>query len=65
MKKGDIIYTPRFCNVEIAEVYESKAQAVAAGYVEPTHYSKDGYGIVGKVIDRYCMDFAAYKTGQP
>ena len=61
MKKGDLIYTPRFCTVEIEEVFESSREAYEAGYTEPTHYHKDGYGVLGKTIARDYMAFAGYK----
>ena len=47
MKKGDRIYTPRFCRVEIEAVYASRADAAQDGYTEPTHYNDDPeYGVV-------------------
>ena len=61
MKKGDRVYTPRFCTVEIKEVYSSKREAREAGFTEPTHYDGDGYGIAGKSLDMYHMIFAAYE----
>lgn len=62
MKKGDRIYTPRFCRVEIETVYASRADAAQDGYTEPTHYNDDPeYGVVGKSLDMYHMTFAAYR----
>lgn len=61
MKIGDRIYTPRFCTVEIKEVFESHNDAWNAGYKEPTHYHKDGWSVAGKSLDLYHMEFAAYK----
>lgn len=62
MKKGDRIYTRRFCRVEIEAVYASRADAAQDGYTEPTHYNDDPeYGVVGKSLDMYHMTFAAYR----
>ena len=60
MKKGDWVFTPRFCTVKIEAVFDSAAAAAAAGYTEPTHYQGE-YGIAGKSIDLYHMTFAAYR----
>ena len=62
MKKGDAVYTPRFCTVRIEDVFETRAEAGAAGYKEPTYYEKDGYTVLGKSLDVYHMTFAACKT---
>lgn len=60
MKKGDWIETPRFCGVRIKEVFDTEAEARAAGYRQPTHYDKgDGWTILGKTLDEYHMKFAA------
>ena len=61
MKKGDMIYTPRFCTVKIEEVYETREEATENGYREPTHYRDPVYGILGKSLDMYHMLFAAYR----
>ncbi len=61
MKKGDRIYTPRFCTVRIEEVFESREAAAQAGYKEPTHYVDLLYGIAGKSLGVNRMEFAAYK----
>ena len=60
MKKGDYVYTPRFCTVKIEEVFESETEARENGYTEPTHYQGE-YKIVGKSLDMYHMKFAAAK----
>lgn len=60
MKKGDRVYTPRFCNVTIKEVFESESEARENGYTEPTYYKGD-YVVLGKSIDMYHMVFAAAK----
>lgn len=61
-KRGDFVYTPRFCNVEISAIYGSKAEAYKNEFTEPTHYKKivDGveYTILGKSLDLYHMRFA-------
>lgn len=61
MKIGDHVYTPRFCTVYIECVFNSREDAVNAGYSEPTHYQNPEYGIVGKSIGINRMVFAAYK----
>jgi hypothetical protein len=62
IKKGDYVYTPRFCAVKIEEVFESSKEAREAGYTEPTHYDKDPeYSIAGKHIGTNRMIFAAIK----
>lgn len=58
MKIGDFVYTPRFCTVQIKEIFASEAEARAAGYREPTYYSGE-YIILGKSLDMYHMEFAA------
>lgn len=62
MNKGDYIYTPRFCNVRIEEVFENRDEARENGYVEPTHYKGD-YDVLGKSIGVNRMVFAAVKKG--
>ena len=62
MNKGDKIFTPRFCTVTIKEIFENQQEANRNGYVEPTHYYDDPeYGILGKSLDVYHMEFAAYR----
>lgn len=61
MNKGDMIYTPRFCTVEIKEVFESRIEAVEAGYNEPTHFQNGKYGILGKMTGINRMEFAGFK----
>lgn len=61
MKKGQYIYTPRFCTVRIEKVFQSRENAVKAGYTEPTHYTDALYGICGKHTGANQMIFAAYK----
>lgn len=61
MKKGDYIYTPRFCTVRIEKVFEDEESAIAAGFKEPTHYVDSEYGILGKSLNIRQMEFAAYK----
>lgn len=60
MKTGDRVYTPRFCNVQINEVFDSRESCFKAGYIEPTYYNGE-YDIRGKSIDMYHMVFAAYR----
>lgn len=61
MKKGDMIYTPRFCAVEINEVYEDAHQAYMDGYKEPTHYNHPEYAVLGKNTSLNHMVFAAVR----
>lgn len=62
MKKGDKVYTPRFCTVRIKEVFDTQKEARAAGYYEPTHYDKDpNYAIQGKHTGENRMQFAAVR----
>lgn len=61
MKQNEMIYTPRFCAVKIEKVFESRTEAVAEGYKEPTHYHKDGYTILGKSTGANYMKFAGVK----
>lgn len=60
MKKGDMVHTPRFCTVRIAEVLSSN-EAAENGYKEPTHYNSPDYDIYGKHIGTNRMQFAAVK----
>ena len=62
MKIGDSVYTPRFCTIRISAVFANEAEARAAGFYEPTYY-KGEYGILGKVLDMYSMEFAAIPRG--
>ena len=59
MKAGDIVSTPRFCNVTIEEVFDTKLELLAAGYTEPTYYKGTEYDVRGKSLDEYHMQFAA------
>lgn len=62
MKIGDKVSTPRFCTVRIEEIFETKKEARAAGYTEPTYYEGE-YDVRGKSLDMYHMVFAAVKKG--
>ena len=61
MKKGDLVMTPRFCTVRIEKVFRSRENALKAGFTEPTHFKDYEYDVVGKSLDLYHMEFAAYK----
>lgn len=61
MNKGEWIDTPRFCKVQIEEVYNNNTQAWNEGYTEPTHYRDNEYHIRGKHIGTNRMIFAAIK----
>lgn len=62
MKIGDSVYTPRFCTVRIAAIFENETEARVAGFCEPTYYEGD-YIILGKSLDIYHMEFAAVPRG--
>ena len=61
MNIGDFVFTPRFCRVQIKEIFESRDIARENGYVESTHYRKEGYEILGKSVGVNRMVFAAVK----
>ena len=61
LEAGSRVNTPRFCTVTLEAVYDTKAEAYAAGYKEPTYYSDPEYEVVGKSLDMYHMQFAAYR----
>lgn len=61
MNKGEYVYTPRFCGVKISEVFQTKDEAKRAGFTELTHYDNPNFGVLGRSIDMYHMDFAAYR----
>ena len=62
MKIGDSVYTPRFCTVRIAAVFENEAEARAAGFAEPPSDPGD-YNLLGKSLNMYRMEFAAVSKG--
>lgn len=61
LEPGSRVNTPRFCTVRLEEVYETQTEAWLAGYKEPTYYSDPEYEVVGKSLDMYHMQFAAYR----
>ena len=61
MEAGVRINTPRFCTVTIKEIFDNEELAFQAGYKEPTYYEDPSYGVVGKSLDEYHMEFAAFK----
>ena len=61
MKIGDKVYTPRFCTVQIKEIFSSVFEARERGYTEPTYYADYEFVVVGKSLDMYHMEFAAYR----
>ena len=61
IRVDDLVFTPRFCTVRITRIFNSRCEAIREGFSEPTHYHKDGYGILGKSLDLYHMEFAAVK----
>ncbi|MDE7244204.1 MAG: hypothetical protein K2O18_09550 [Oscillospiraceae bacterium] len=62
IKVGDYVYTPRFCTVQISQVFASEKEARSCGYREPTYY-EGGHVILGKVLDSCHMEFAAIPKG--
>jgi len=63
MKKGDRVYTPRFCTVRIEKVCRSERTARKQGYTEPTYYDNPDYAVLGKSIGLNRMIFAGVKKG--
>lgn len=61
MKIGNRVYTPRFCTVQIKEIFNSVFEAYDHGYKEPTYYTDKEFVVVGKSLDMYHMEFAAYR----
>lgn len=61
MKKGDFVYTPRFCSVKIQKVFRTMKTAREQGYVETTHYENSEYQILGKHTGTNTMIFAGIK----
>ena len=59
MKKGEFIYTPRFCSVKIEKVCRNRNTAYKQGFTEPTHYADAKYDILGKHTGINRMIFAA------
>lgn len=61
MNIGDRVYTDRFCTVTIKEIFNSRKEAAEQGYTENAYYDGLGYVVVGRSIDMYHMEFAAYR----
>ena len=62
MQKGDVVKTPRFLSVKIAEVFDSKEVAYQQGFHAPTHYWNDPeWDVLGKHTGENRMVFAAVK----
>lgn len=66
MKEGDIVYTRRFCHVQIKHIYRTREEAVDAGYIIDAKYAGEpGFGIAGRTPDPIGhpnrMIFAAYR----
>lgn len=60
MKMNDKVYTPRFCTVTISQIFNSRDEAVKAGFAEPTFFDDPEWIVVGKSLDLCHMVFAAY-----
>lgn len=56
---NDWVYTPRFCTVQIKEVFETEAELRKAGYKDPTYFESLNYVVYGKSLDMFHMEFAA------
>ena len=56
---GDTVYTNRFCNVTLKEVFDSESEMMAAGYTEPTYNQNEKYIVRGKSTGMNHMVFAA------
>ncbi|SDF62467.1 hypothetical protein [Sporomusa acidovorans] len=61
IRVGAYVKTPRFCTVQLKEVFTDKHAANEAGYVEPTHYENEQWDILGKHTGINRMVFAAVK----
>lgn len=57
--KGSFVWTPRFLDVMLSEVYDSREAAMAAGFTEPTHAKSDYFDVLGKCLGNNRMAFAA------
>lgn len=59
--KNGYVFTPRFCRVRIAEIFDSVEDARAAGFTEQTYYDdpEGKFVVLGKSKDMYHMTFAA------
>lgn len=57
--KGSYVWTPRFLDVMLSEVYESREAAMVAGFMEPTHFQSDYFDVLGKSLGNNRMAFAA------
>lgn len=60
MNIGKKVYTPRFCTVTIEKIFTCQMEAADAGYQTSAMYDSKEWEIVGKSIDCYTMEFAAY-----
>ena len=61
MKPGDWIYTTRFGNIQIGDVYANYHECYRRGYNVPTYYRDDVWGVIGKTIATNTIIFAAYR----
>ena len=59
LEKGDHLYSPRFCDIAMEEVYSSTEELSRAGYNECTYIKSDNWDVRGKSLDQYHMLFAA------
>lgn len=61
MQVGDKIYTPRFCTVEISQIFSSMEDAVSNGFTESAHYNDGQFAVYGKSVGVNRMVFSAVK----
>lgn len=55
---GDYVDTPRFCHVQLEQVYRDEAEMRQDGYTEPTDYRGSEYVVCGKSVGLNRMIFA-------
>lgn len=61
IKPGDKVVTPRFCTVQIKEVFDTQEEAEKAGYTELADFDDPEFGVSGKSLNMRHMVFAAYR----
>ena len=59
LQKGDHLYSPRFCDIAMEEIYDTTEELSQAGYNECTYIKSDSWDVRGKSLDQYHMLFAA------
>lgn len=59
LEKGDHLYSPRFCDIAMEEVFATTKELTDAGYNECTYIKSENWDVRGKSLDQYHMLFAA------